>query len=61
MGVTISHSKGHKTVGFCSSVAYLYSEDHFTGKSYEHRRGWVEVKQLELAKVFCIDICALPL
>ncbi len=36
----------------------LCGEDHFTGKSYEHRRGWVEDKLLELAKVFCIDVCA---
>ncbi|KZX01708.1 transposase, partial [Pseudoalteromonas luteoviolacea] len=26
--------------------------------SYEHRRGWVEDKLLQLAKVFCIDVCA---
>ncbi|GEK78616.1 transposase [Pseudoalteromonas atlantica] len=36
----------------------MCGEDHFTGQSYEHRRGWVEDKLLELAKIFCIDVCA---
>lgn len=38
--------------------AFLCGEDRFTGKSYAHRRGWVEEKLLMLAKVFCIDVCA---
>ena len=38
----------------------LCGEDHFTGQSYEHRRGWVEDKLLELAKVFCIGLVLMP-
>tara|TARA_R100001244_G_scaffold5440_4_gene6621 strand:+ start:90315 stop:91220 length:906 start_codon:yes stop_codon:yes gene_type:complete len=38
--------------------AYLCGIDTQTGKSYEHRRDWVEERLLFLAKVFCIDICA---
>jgi len=36
---------------------FLCGEDRFTGKSYEHRSGWVEEKLLSLGKVFCIDVC----
>ncbi|TMP59994.1 transposase, partial [Pseudoalteromonas citrea] len=42
----------------CVRVAYLCGEDKVTGQSYEHRRGWIEDKLLELAKVFCIDVCS---
>ena len=28
------------------------------GDAYEHRRGWVEEKLIELAGIFCIDIAA---
>ena len=41
-----------------SRRAYLCGKDVLTGKSYEHRRGWVEERLLFLAKVFCIDVCA---
>ncbi|MCF6437815.1 transposase, partial [Pseudoalteromonas sp. MMG021] len=42
----------------CVRRAFLCGEDRFTGKSYEHRRGWVEERLLFLAQVFCIDVCA---
>ncbi len=32
-------------------------KDRLTGKSYEHRRDWVEEKLLALVKVFCIEVC----
>ncbi|MAK90060.1 MAG: transposase, partial [Oleibacter sp.] len=32
--------------------------DHSTGDSYEHRRGWLESKLLELPGIFAIDIAA---
>lgn len=37
--------------------AILCGEDKVSGKSYEHRRGWVKDKLLALGKVFCIDVC----
>jgi len=40
------------------SGAYLCGEDNTTGKSYEYKRVWVEDKLLELANIFCIDVCA---
>jgi len=42
----------------CVRRAFLCGNDNVTGKSYEHRRQWVEDKLLELAKVFCIEVCA---
>jgi len=45
----------------CSRVvrrAWLTGVDPISGKSYEHRRDWVEERLLMLGRVFAIDICA---
>mgnify|MGYP004748662535 CR=1 FL=1 len=45
-------------VSRCVRRAFLCGEDPVSGKSYEHRREWVENRLLELTQVFAIDICA---
>lgn len=42
----------------CVRKAFLCGMDKDTGKSYEHRRAWVEQSLLRLAKIFAIDVCA---
>ena len=45
----------------CSRVvrqAFLCGVDNYSGKSYEHRRDWVEQRIHQLADAFSIDICA---
>ncbi len=56
--VSLVDTKYYHCISRCVRRAFLCGEDRFTGQSYEHRRGWVEDKLLELAKVFCIDVCA---
>ena len=56
--VSLADTKYYRCISRCVRRAFLCGEDHFTGQSYEHRRGWVEDKLLELAKIFCIDVCA---
>jgi REP element-mobilizing transposase RayT len=36
----------------------LCGKDKLTGRSYEHRRKWVENRLLLLGQVFAVDICA---
>jgi len=45
----------------CSRVvrrAFLCGDDKYTGKNYDHRRGWVEAQILKLTDVFAIDVAA---
>ncbi|CAM3670209.1 hypothetical protein VA7868_00214 [Vibrio aerogenes CECT 7868] len=45
-------------VSRCVRRSFLCGEDSVTGKSYEHRRDWLESRILKLATIYCIDICA---
>jgi len=45
----------------CSRVvrrAFLCGDDKYTGKNYDHRRGWVETQILKLTEIFAIDVAA---
>ncbi|MGI2261407.1 transposase [Shewanella sp. GXUN23E] len=48
----------YHVINRCVRRAFLCGEDQLTGKTYEHRRGWIVDKITQLAAVFCIDICA---
>ena len=42
----------------CVRRAYLCGVDHYSGKSYEHRRQWVVDRIRLLSSLFAIDICS---
>lgn len=56
--ICLSETPYYHCVSRCVRRAFLCGVDHYSGRSYEHRRKWVENRLLKLASIFCIDICA---
>ncbi|SON48376.1 conserved protein of unknown function [Vibrio tapetis subsp. tapetis] len=56
--VDLNTTAYYHCVSRCVRRSFLCGEDEVTGKSYHHRRDWIEQKMYGLASVYCIDICS---
>ena len=56
--ISLSDTPYYHCVSRCVRRAFLCGVDHYSGKSYEHRRGWLEYLLLRTADNFAIQLCA---
>tara|TARA_B100000749_G_C18405771_1_gene456814 strand:+ start:189 stop:1184 length:996 start_codon:yes stop_codon:yes gene_type:complete len=56
--IAIEATPYYHCVSRCVRRAFLCGHDQVSGENYEHRRGWLENKLLELPQIFAIQIAA---
>ena len=56
--ISLSDTPYYHITSRCVRRAFLWGIDHYSGKSYEHRRQWVVDRIRLLSSLFAIDVCA---
>ena len=50
--ISLSDTPYYHCISRCVRRAFLCGDDKASGQSFEHRRGWIEERMLELAEVY---------
>jgi REP element-mobilizing transposase RayT len=58
MLVSLEDTPWYHCVSRCVRRAFLCGEDPLSGMSFDHRRGWIAERIMQLAAVFSIDVAA---
>ncbi|WP_434361293.1 transposase [Parasalinivibrio latis] len=56
--ISLEATPYYHCVSRCVRRAFLCGTDEYTGKSYEHRKAWIENRIHQLSTAFAINICA---
>ena len=56
--VCLSETPYYHVVSRCVRRGFLCGLDRYSGRSYEHRRGWIQDRLGFLTEVFAVELCA---
>jgi hypothetical protein len=56
--ISVADTPYYHVISRCVRRTFLCGEDRQTGRSYEHRRGWIEERVRLLSSVFAVEIAA---
>ena len=56
--ISLADTPYYHVMSRCVRRAFLCGVDHYSGKSYEHRRLWIEDRIRVLSSLFSVEICA---
>ena len=56
--VSLEDTNWYHCVARCVRRAFLCGYDAHSGKDFEHRRGWLRERMLQLADIFALDVAA---
>ena len=56
--ISLDGTPYYHCIARCVRRAFLCGEDQYTGKDFNHRRGWLVTQLKQQASIFGIDICA---
>ena len=54
--ISLAYTPYHHCVGRCVHRAFLCGQDKYSGRCFEHRRGWIVARLTVVSSVFAIDV-----